>query len=62
MSWPHGNRTHSLIDYEQFCGVGPTQKPLVHVEEVDVEDVDEAIKAMAESNAVAVIAAAAVEI
>jgi len=34
-----------LIDYEFFCGVTPEQnKPLVHVEEVDVEDVDEAIE------------------
>jgi len=35
-----------LIDYEFFCGVTPDQqKKAVHVEEVDVEDVDAAIKA-----------------
>jgi sulfur-carrier protein adenylyltransferase/sulfurtransferase len=35
-----------LIDYDFFCGVTPAQQAkAVHVEEVDVEDVDEAIKA-----------------
>jgi adenylyltransferase/sulfurtransferase len=35
-----------LIDYDFFCGVTPAQqKKKVHVEEVDVEDVDAAIKA-----------------
>jgi len=34
-----------LIDYDQFCGVGPAQKPSVHVEEIDVEEVDAALKA-----------------
>lgn len=34
-----------LIDYEFFCGVTPAQtKPTIHVEEVDVEEVDAAIK------------------
>ncbi|MCE0483143.1 MAG: molybdopterin-synthase adenylyltransferase MoeB [Methylacidiphilales bacterium] len=40
------NRTITeLIDYDQFCGVGPAQKPSVHVEEIDVEDVKEALDA-----------------
>jgi adenylyltransferase/sulfurtransferase len=35
-----------LIDYDFFCGVTPAQQAKsVHVEEVDVEDVDAAIKA-----------------
>jgi adenylyltransferase/sulfurtransferase len=35
-----------LIDYEFFCGVAPIQQQkMVHVEEVDIEDVDVAIKA-----------------
>jgi rhodanese-related sulfurtransferase len=35
-----------LIDYDFFCGVTPAQQQKsVHVEEVDVEEVDEAIKA-----------------
>jgi len=33
-----------LIDYEFFCGVAPEQKKTVHIEEIDVEDVEEAIK------------------
>jgi adenylyltransferase/sulfurtransferase len=34
-----------LIDYEFFCGVTPAQRQKsVHVEEVDIEDVDAAIK------------------
>jgi adenylyltransferase/sulfurtransferase len=40
------NRTVTeLIDYEQFCGVGPVQKGSVHVEEIDVEELSEAIEA-----------------
>jgi sulfur-carrier protein adenylyltransferase/sulfurtransferase len=35
-----------LIDYEFFCGVTPAQQQkAVHVDEIDVEEVDEAIKA-----------------
>ena len=34
-----------LIDYEFFCGTAPIQQKQVHIEEIDVEDVDEAIKA-----------------
>lgn len=38
------NRTITeLIDYDQFCGVGPTQKSAVFVEEIDVEEVKEAL-------------------
>jgi molybdopterin/thiamine biosynthesis adenylyltransferase/rhodanese-related sulfurtransferase len=34
-----------LIDYDFFCGVTPAQQqPSVHVEEVDVEEVDDAIR------------------
>jgi adenylyltransferase/sulfurtransferase len=34
-----------LIDYDFFCGVAPVQQQkMVHVEEVDIEDVAEAIK------------------
>jgi sulfur-carrier protein adenylyltransferase/sulfurtransferase len=32
-----------LIDYDQFCGVGPAQKTAVFVEEVQVEDVKAAL-------------------
>ena len=40
------NRTVTeLIDYEQFCGVGPVQKGSVHVEEINVEELSEAIEA-----------------
>jgi len=34
-----------LIDYEFFCGTAPIQQKQVHIDEIDVEDVDEAIKA-----------------
>jgi molybdopterin/thiamine biosynthesis adenylyltransferase/rhodanese-related sulfurtransferase len=34
-----------LIDYDQFCGVGPAQKSAVFVEEIDVEDVKAALDA-----------------
>ena len=34
-----------LIDYEFFCGTSPIQQKQVHIEEIDVEDVEEAIKA-----------------
>jgi adenylyltransferase/sulfurtransferase len=34
-----------LIDYEFFCGTAPIQQKHVHIDEIDVEDVDEAIKA-----------------
>jgi sulfur-carrier protein adenylyltransferase/sulfurtransferase len=34
-----------LIDYEFFCGTAPIQQKQVHIEEIDVEDVEEAIKA-----------------
>jgi adenylyltransferase/sulfurtransferase len=34
-----------LIDYEFFCGTAPIQQKAVHVDEIDIEDVDEAIKA-----------------
>jgi adenylyltransferase/sulfurtransferase len=33
-----------LIDYEFFCGTAPEQKKTVHIEEIEVEDVEEAIK------------------
>jgi molybdopterin/thiamine biosynthesis adenylyltransferase/rhodanese-related sulfurtransferase len=33
-----------LIDYEFFCGTAPIQQKQVHIEEIDVEDVDAAIK------------------
>src|SRR5277367_6980518 len=40
------NKTiNELIDYEQFCGTAPIQQKQVHLDEIDVEDVDEAIKA-----------------
>ena len=32
-----------LIDYDQFCGVGPTQKTATFIEEVEVEDVKAAL-------------------
>jgi adenylyltransferase/sulfurtransferase len=34
-----------LIDYEFFCGTAPIQQKAVHIDEIDIEDVDEAIKA-----------------
>jgi molybdopterin/thiamine biosynthesis adenylyltransferase/rhodanese-related sulfurtransferase len=34
-----------LIDYEFFCGTAPIQQKQVHIDEIDVEDVEEAIKA-----------------
>ena len=34
-----------LIDYDQFCGVGPAQKSAVFVEEIEVEDVKAALDA-----------------
>jgi adenylyltransferase/sulfurtransferase len=40
------NTVTELIDYDFFCGVSPAQQQkMVHVEEIDVEDVAEAIKA-----------------
>jgi len=33
-----------LIDYEFFCGTAPEQKKVVHIDEIHVEDVEEAIK------------------
>ena len=40
------NRTiHELIDYEFFCGTAPAQKTATFIEEVDVEDVKDALDA-----------------
>jgi adenylyltransferase/sulfurtransferase len=33
-----------LIDYEFFCGVSPVQQKAAHVEEIDVEEVEAALK------------------